>query len=253
MGVPSSAEPDLGRTPHRPLRSTFAVRVIAPAILLTAAWLAAASLAIAGVLGGHRLSSLSHRQLAEIAALAAGGGVVILVTLLLAGSFARRVARDLTSLTIAARQLAAGQPVQASETGAGAGRSSRRGSRTTEIAQATGAIAGLQETAAAAAASEAGMRDGLRQVIVSLARRNQSLLQRQLRLIDALEQKAADPAGLADLFALDHLTTRMRRHAESLAILAGAPPAGPGGSRCPSSTSSAARWPRSRTTSASLS
>ena len=228
MGVPSSAGPDLGRTPHRPLRSTFLVMVIAPAIFLTAAWLAAASLAIGGVLGGHRLSSLSHSQLAEIAALAAGGGVVILITLLLAGSFARRVARDLTSLTIAARQLAAGQPVQASEAGLEAGSpaesSSRRGSKTTEIAQATGAIAGLQETAAAAAASEAGMRDGLRQVIVSLARRNQSLLQRQLRLIDALEQKAADPGALADLFALDHLTTRMRRHAESLAILAGAAP-----------------------------
>ncbi|PYX63987.1 MAG: hypothetical protein DMG78_31060, partial [Acidobacteria bacterium] len=48
--------------------------------------------------------------------------------------------------------------------------------------------------------------------------------QRQLRLIDTLEQKAADPAALADLFSLDHLTTRMRRHAESLAILSGAAP-----------------------------
>ncbi len=59
---------------------------------------------------------------------------------------------------------------------------------------------------------------------MSLARRNQSLLQRQLRLIDALEHKAPDSAALADLFALDHLTTRMRRHAESLAILSGAAP-----------------------------
>ena len=66
-----------------------------------------------------------------------------------------------------------------------------------------------------------GLRNGMRQVFVSLARRNQSLLQRQLRLIDALEQKASDPAALADLFSLDHLTTRMRRHAESLTILSG--------------------------------
>ncbi len=84
--------------------------------------------------------------------------------------------------------------------------------------------ASLEQTAVGAAAGEAGLRDGLRQVFVSLARRNQSLLQRQLRLIDALEQKASDPAALADLFALDHLTTRMRRHAESLAILSGAAP-----------------------------
>jgi hypothetical protein len=45
-----------------------------------------------------------------------------------------------------------------------------------------------------------------------------------LRLIDTLEQKASSPAALADLFTLDHLTTRMRRHAESLTILSGAPP-----------------------------
>ena len=70
------------------------------------------------------------------------------------------------------------------------------------------------------------MRNGLRQVFISLARRNQSLLERQLRLIDALEQKASDPAALADLFSLDHLTTRMRRHAESLTILSGAAPDG---------------------------
>jgi hypothetical protein len=57
-----------------------------------------------------------------------------------------------------------------------------------------------------------------------MARRNQSLLQRQLRLIDALEQKASDPVALADLFSLDHLTTRMRRHAESLTILSGSAP-----------------------------
>ena len=93
-----------------------------------------------------------------------------------------------------------------------------------EIAQAATAIAGLRHTAVAAAVGEASLRNGLRQVFVSLARRNQSLLQRQLRLIDALEQKASDPAALADLFALDHLTTRMRRHAESLTILSGAAP-----------------------------
>src|SRR5205807_111435 len=78
-------------------------------------------------------------------------------------------------------------------------------------------------TAGVAATGEARLRNGIGQVFVSLARRNQSLLQRQLRLIDALEQKASDPATLADLFPLDHLTTRMRRHAEGLIILSGAP------------------------------
>ncbi|MBO0809602.1 MAG: sensor histidine kinase, partial [Actinobacteria bacterium] len=93
-----------------------------------------------------------------------------------------------------------------------------------EVGRAAAAIARLQQAAVAAAAGEASLRSGVGQVFVSLARRNQSLLQRQLRLIDALEQKAQDPAALADLFPLDHLTTRMRRHAEGLIILSGAAP-----------------------------
>src|SRR5262249_57056970 len=96
--------------------------------------------------------------------------------------------------------------------------------RTAEIARTADAITSLQHTAAAAAAAEASLRNGIGRVFVSLARRNQSLLQRQLRMIDALEQKASDPATLADLFPLDHLTTRMRRHAEGLIILSGAAP-----------------------------
>jgi hypothetical protein len=59
---------------------------------------------------------------------------------------------------------------------------------------------------------------------MSLGRRNQSLLHRQLKIIDQLEQQAVSPGELADLFTLDHLTTRMRRHAESLTILSGALP-----------------------------
>jgi hypothetical protein len=76
----------------------------------------------------------------------------------------------------------------------------------------------------AAASAEAGLRNGFRAILVSLGKRNQSLLHRQLRIIDQLEQQASSPAELAELFALDHLTTRMRRHAESLTILSNAAP-----------------------------
>jgi hypothetical protein len=58
----------------------------------------------------------------------------------------------------------------------------------------------------------------------NLARRNQSLLQRQLTVLDEMERRATDPDVLEDLFKMDHLTTRMRRHAEGLIILSGAPP-----------------------------
>jgi signal transduction histidine kinase len=82
----------------------------------------------------------------------------------------------------------------------------------------------VRQTAIRAAVDESRLRQGLNDVFRSLARRSQSLLHRQLTLLDQMERRATDPEALDDLFRLDHLTTRMRRHAEGLVILAGAPP-----------------------------
>jgi signal transduction histidine kinase len=82
----------------------------------------------------------------------------------------------------------------------------------------------VRQTAIRAAVDEAKLRQGLNDVFRSLSRRSQSLLHRQLALLDQMERRASDPEALDDLFRLDHLTTRMRRHAEGLIILAGAPP-----------------------------
>src|ERR1700728_4667790 len=82
----------------------------------------------------------------------------------------------------------------------------------------------VRQTAIQAAVDEAKLRRGINDVFRSLARRSQSLLHRQLTLLDQMERRATDPEALDDLFRLDHLTTRMRRHAEGLVILAGAPP-----------------------------
>ncbi|HZR52053.1 MAG TPA: sensor histidine kinase [Streptosporangiaceae bacterium] len=81
----------------------------------------------------------------------------------------------------------------------------------------------VRQTAIRSAVEEARLRRGLNDVFRSLARRSQSLLHRQLTLLDQMERRASDPEALDDLFRLDHLTTRMRRHAEGLVILAGAP------------------------------
>jgi signal transduction histidine kinase len=81
----------------------------------------------------------------------------------------------------------------------------------------------VRQTAIRAAVDEARLRRGLNDMFRSLARRSQSLLHRQLTLLDQMERRATDPEALDDLFRLDHLTTRMRRHAEGLIILAGAP------------------------------
>ncbi|MEU6485927.1 nitrate- and nitrite sensing domain-containing protein [Streptomyces sp. NPDC046887] len=90
-----------------------------------------------------------------------------------------------------------------------------------EIGQVGQALNTLQRAAVEAAVKQADMRRGVSEVFVNLARRNQVLLHRQLTLLDAMERRTEDTAELADLFRIDHLTTRMRRHAEGLVILSG--------------------------------
>jgi hypothetical protein len=82
----------------------------------------------------------------------------------------------------------------------------------------------VRQTAIRSAIDEARVRQGVNDMFRNLARRNQSLLQRQLTVLDDMERRATDPDVLEDLFKMDHLTTRMRRHAEGLIILSGAPP-----------------------------
>jgi len=94
-----------------------------------------------------------------------------------------------------------------------------------EIGQVRDAFAVVQQTAIRAAVGQARLRQGMSEVFRNLARRSQSLLHRQLTLLDAMERRARDPEELEDLFRIDHLTTRMRRHAESLIILSGHAPA----------------------------
>jgi hypothetical protein len=93
-----------------------------------------------------------------------------------------------------------------------------------EIGQLTAAFNTAQRTALEAAADEARVRRGINDVFRNLARRSQALLERQMALIDTLERQADEPEHLDSLFRIDHLTTRMRRHAESLIVLAGDSP-----------------------------
>jgi signal transduction histidine kinase len=93
-----------------------------------------------------------------------------------------------------------------------------------EIGQVREAFNAAAQTAVAAAADQARLRRGVDDVFRNLARRSQSLLHRQLALLDTMERRASEPEELEDLFRIDHLATRMRRNAESLIILSGAPP-----------------------------
>ncbi|MFJ8928914.1 nitrate- and nitrite sensing domain-containing protein [Streptomyces sp. NPDC102364] len=93
-----------------------------------------------------------------------------------------------------------------------------------EVGQVGAALTTVQRAALRAVADRAAVLTGVSGVYVSLARRSQVLLHRQLDLLDAMERRTEDPTDLEDLFRIDHLTTRMRRHAESLLILSGSAP-----------------------------
>jgi signal transduction histidine kinase len=91
-----------------------------------------------------------------------------------------------------------------------------------EIGQVGEAFNTVQETAIRVAVEQAELRRSVRDVFLSLARRSQALLHRQLGLLDAMERRATDAEELAELFRIDHLATRMRRNAENLIVLSGA-------------------------------
>jgi signal transduction histidine kinase len=98
------------------------------------------------------------------------------------------------------------------------------GTKTLEVTETAEAFSQVQRTAVQAAIEQAMLRKAVSNVFRRLARRNQGLLQRQLKMLDEMERGTHDPDALGQLFRLDHLTTRMRRQAEGLIILSGAAP-----------------------------
>lgn len=95
-----------------------------------------------------------------------------------------------------------------------------------EIGQVGRAFNAVQETAVRTAVEQAELRRGIRDVLLSLARRTQTLVHRQLTMLDTMERRRdIEVKELEELFRLDHLATRMRRNAENLIVLSGALPA----------------------------
>ncbi|WP_376772088.1 nitrate- and nitrite sensing domain-containing protein [Amycolatopsis echigonensis] len=93
-----------------------------------------------------------------------------------------------------------------------------------EVGEVARAFEKVHSQALRLATEQAAMRAGYSSVFVNLSRRSQSLVQRQLQLIERLERDEEDADQLATLFQLDHLATRMRRNNENLMVLSGAEP-----------------------------
>ncbi|MET9374551.1 nitrate- and nitrite sensing domain-containing protein [Streptomyces sp. NPDC002992] len=65
------------------------------------------------------------------------------------------------------------------------------------------------------------LRHTVHHTFVNLSLRSLGLVERQLGVIEKLEEREQDPDRLATLFKLDHMATVMRRHSENLLVLAG--------------------------------
>ncbi|WP_214108674.1 sensor histidine kinase [Acrocarpospora catenulata] len=158
------------------------------------------------------------------------GLVAIVLTVVICVRFTRRLTRELTHLRTAALNLAhvrlprAVDQLQQGQEVDEPGEVPTLPDAILEIEHIGHALNSVQSTAIEAAAGQVRLRKGVGLVFLNLARRSQSLLHKQLTQLDSMERDTEDPETLEDLFRLDHLTTRMRRHAENLIILSDAVP-----------------------------
>ncbi|MGW2250429.1 sensor histidine kinase [Kitasatospora sp. NPDC001660] len=158
------------------------------------------------------------------------GLVAVVLTVLISFRIGRGLARELIGLRNAANELATTRlpavmlRLRRGEAVDVAAEAPELRFGQAEIGQVGQAFNAVQRAAVGAAVEQAELRRGVSAVFVNLARRSQVLLHRQLTLLDTMERRTEDPAELEDLFRVDHLTTRMRRHAEGLIILAGGSP-----------------------------
>ncbi|MFY4720398.1 nitrate- and nitrite sensing domain-containing protein [Streptomyces sp. LaBMicrA B280] len=187
----------------------------------------------AGDNSAARGRAFAYQELTKAAIAGAAGLIVAGLSLWFAVRGARRISRRLEALRDAAdvlagrqlpdvmRRLGAGEEVDAA---AEAPPLAAAGDRDDEIGQVGRSFNTARLAAVEAAVKQATLRRGLFAVLLNIARRNQALVHRQLKLVDTLERRTEDPDVLRELFRIDHLTTRMRRHAESLIILSGSAP-----------------------------
>jgi signal transduction histidine kinase len=90
-----------------------------------------------------------------------------------------------------------------------------------EVGELAAAFNRVQSTAAAMLERQSTNRRNVSLMFANVARRTQNLAQRQLTVVDELERNEQDPVLLERLYRLDHLSTRLRRSADKLLVIAG--------------------------------
>ncbi|SDN02184.1 sensor histidine kinase [Streptomyces wuyuanensis] len=183
----------------------------------------------------ERGRAFAYREMVKAAVVGLAGLAAVGLSVWLSVSAGRRIARRLEELRDAAdvlatrrlpevmERLGAGEDVDPAAAAPPLDFADGDG-EPDEIAQVGTALNAARRAAVEAAVKQATLRRGVFAVLLNIARRNQALVHRQAKLVDTLERRTTDPDTLEDLFRIDHLTTRMRRHAEGLIILSGAAP-----------------------------
>ncbi|MEV4159333.1 sensor histidine kinase [Nonomuraea dietziae] len=178
-----------------------------------------------------RSDAVSTTVMVHIAVAGGVGLLAVIASIVISVRFGRRLSSELAGLRSAALDLAEVRlPHLVTRLRGGEQVNVRKEapplkvSGAAEILDVAKAFGSVQRTAIEAAVGQANLRRGISQVFLNLARRKQGLLHRQLTLLDGMQRRTHEPDALDDLFRLDHLTTRMRRHAEGLIILSGSAP-----------------------------
>ncbi|MEH3142849.1 MAG: ATP-binding protein [Mycobacterium kyogaense] len=153
-------------------------------------------------------------------------GAAILIALLLVTLVARSLVRPLRTLRDSALRVAhedlAREVEQARTDGKTPTIAPLAVPTSEEIGQVSHAVDELHEQAVLLAAEQARLQMQVTDMFETLSRRNRTLVDQQLALIDQLESDEEDAGRLQSLFRLDHLAARMRRNGANLMVLAGA-------------------------------
>ncbi|MGC5012621.1 nitrate- and nitrite sensing domain-containing protein [Streptosporangium sp. DT93] len=177
--------------------------------------------------------SLVLQQAEQRGALIAAGliGLLLILVLIVTAIMARSLVRPLRTLRTEALSIAGQRLPETVQTMRETGEVLTTDitpigvSSDDEIGEVARAFDEVHREAVRLAGQEATLRSNVNAMFVNLSRRSQTLVERQLSLIENLEQGEQDEARLGSLFRLDHLATRMRRNSENLLVLAGQEPA----------------------------
>jgi len=222
------------RTSVEQARTAFAAAGTGAPELDADAWLSASTTLVSSLSAATAVvtddvarasSDAARRALTTAVVLAVASLLVLALAVLLATRVARDVSGRLRRVADAAARVRDDLPAAVQRATAADGPDPEPApvadGSTDEVGRLATVVDDLAATALRTAREQAALRGSIAETFVNVARRDQTLLARQLSFLDQLERDETDPGTLEDLFTLDHLATRMRRNAESLLVLAG--------------------------------